>query len=337
MKNILVTGAAGSIGYETLKQLIDKKQYYVTALDLPTKKNKRKLKQFEKQAQLVYGSINEESFIQKIVVDQDVIIHLAAIIPPLADQEPERTRQVNYFGTRNIVMAIKEYNPKCFLIYSSSVSVYGDRTKDPWIQVGDPLQPSEGDYYALTKIETEQMIQESNIPSTIFRLTGIMGRPETDPLMFHMPLSTMLEIATTTDTARAFVNAIDHTKQLNHHIYNLGGGEGCRTTYIEFLNHMFDIYGLNKYYIKEKYFAKQNFHCGYFKDSDLLNKILNFRQDTLETYYDRLRKDTNPFIKGVTQAFSGLILHHLMNHSEPYLAVKKNNSSLIDRFFGKKN
>lgn len=335
---VLLTGASGSVGYETLKQLTEKENIDVIALDLETKKSKKRLLPYEnaQKAKVIFGSINDEKLMEDIIKDVDVVIHLAAIIPPLADKQPELTRKVNYFGTRTIIEAIQKENPSCFLLYSSSVSVYGDRIENPWIKVTDPLCPSEGDYYAYTKIETEKLIRESKIHYSIFRLTGIMGRPDIDPLMFHMPLDTKLEIATTIDTATAFVNATEKLKQLDGHTYNLGGGEACRTTYRDFLYHMFKIYGLKFSYLKEFSFAEKNFHCGYYVDGDDLEKILHFRYDTLESYYKRVNAETKKITRFFSRLLSQPILFFLSRKSEPLQARKKENKFLTNRFFKKK-
>ena len=329
---ILLTGAAGSVGYETLKQLVDK-NYEITVLELENKRTKKRLKPFLEKIKIIYGSINDFTLVKQAVKNQDVVIHLAAIIPPLADKKPELTRQVNFYGTKNIVEAIRSQEKKPFLIYSSSVSVYGDRLENYWIKVTDPLLPSEGDYYAHTKIACEKLIQEADIPYTIFRLTGIMGHPATDPLMFHMPLDTKLEIASTIDTGTAFANAVEHLSELKGKIFNLSGGENCRTTYRDFIANMFKIYGLNIHYLKDVAFATHNFHCGYFKDSDKLNTILNFQYDTLESYYLRVKKETKGIIRFFSKIFSRPIVFFLTRKSEPLEAKKKNNKNLIKRFF----
>ncbi|MEG2457921.1 MAG: NAD(P)-dependent oxidoreductase [Bacilli bacterium] len=333
MKNILLTGAAGSIGYEALKQLAEDSSYNVTIIDLDTKKARKRFKPFLDKVTVVYGSINDEELMKKLIVDKDVVIHLAAIIPPLADTHPELTRKVNYYGTMNIVSSIKKYNDKCFLVFTSSVSVYGDRVENPYISVNDPLKNSEGDYYAFVKIETEKLIREAHINYTIFRLTGIMGRPDIDPLMFHMPLDTKMEIASTIDTARALKNSIEHTKELKGHIYNLAGGEKCRTIYRDFIINMFKIYGLNIKYLKTLAFAQKNFHCGYFNDSDELNKILDFQRDTLDSYYGRIKDETKGIIRFFSKIFSRPVIYFLQKKSEPLKAIKENDKGLINRFF----
>lgn len=332
---ILLTGAAGNVGFETLKDLI-KNNHDVTVLELDNKKTRKKLEPLHDKIKIVYGSINDRDLIDKLVKEQKVIIHLAAVIPPLADRNPDLARQVNFYGTLNIVEAIRKQEKMPYLIYSSSISVYGDRLKNYLIKVGDPLKPSVGDYYAKTKIAVEELIQNVKIPYTIFRLTGVMGYPATDPLMFHMPLDTKLEIASNIDTGVAFAKAVEHLDELEGKIFNLGGGEKCRTTYRKFLKEMFKIYGLNFHYLKSAAFANQNFHCGYFKDSQKLNDILHFQHDTLDSYYERVKKETKGIIRFFSRIFSRPIIYFLQEKSDPLIAQRNKDRQLIKRFFNKK-
>jgi nucleoside-diphosphate-sugar epimerase len=330
---VLLTGAAGNIGLETLKSLIDR-NHDVTVLELDNSKNRRKLNPFKETVNIVYGSITDKELVNRLVNDKNAVIHLAAIIPPLADKKPELAKQVNFYGTLNIVEAIKKQKNKPFLIYSSSISVYGDRVENCYIKVGDPLKPSQGDYYAATKIATEKLIQKAGIPYTIFRLTAIMqGHPKTDPLLFHMPLDTKIEITSNIDAGEAFAKAIEYKNELEGKIFNLGGGEKCRTTYRDFLRNMFKIYGLNIHYLKEMAFATKNFHCGYYQDADKLNDILHFQNDTLETYYDRVKRKTNKFLRFLSIIFSLPIIYFLQQKSEPLEARRKKDKRLLSRFF----
>lgn len=335
MKKVLVTGAAGMVGYHVLEYLLKESKYEITALDLNSPKAKKKLNKISKKINVIYGDINDEILISSLVKSHDYVIHLAAVLPPLADVKPELTNIVNYEGTKNIVDAIKKHNPNCFLLFSSSISVYGDRLKDYNIKVGDPVGANPYDYYANCKVKTEKYIQKQLENYTIFRLTAIMGRPQTDPLMFHMPLDTKLEISSDLDTALAFVKALDHTKELKGKIFNLGGGARCRTTYREFLAKMFKIYGLNFNFLESLAFAEKNFHCGYYTDSDDLERILRYRRDTLKTYFARVEKQTSKAKRFFAKLLSKPIVYALNRKSEPLQARKKKDKNLIQRFFNK--
>ena len=261
-KKVLLTGASGTVGFEVLKQLNEKNQYDITVFDLKSKTSAKKFNSLSGEFKMIYGDISKSEDVEKIPANHDFVIHLTAIIPPLADEKPDLAQRVNVEGTKNLINFLEKKSPQAFMIYSSSISVYGDRLKNPEIRVTDTLIPSIGDEYAKTKIETERLIQDSNLQWSIFRLAAIMGNHKISKLMFHMPLETSVEICTPQDTARAFVNALEHQQELQGKIFNLGGGESCRISYRNLLEKSFEIYGMGKLDFPEKAFAEKNFHCG---------------------------------------------------------------------------
>ena len=341
MKNktrILLTGASGCVGREVLNQLSQKSnEFDITVFDIKSKPSTKILLPYKGKVEIVYGDIANKNDISKVCSDKDYVIHLAAIIPPLADDKPELAYQVNTVGTENFINNLEQLSPKTFFMYSSSVSVYGDRLKSPMIKVKDPLKPSEGDEYAKTKIEAEQLLQKSKLDWTIFRLCAIMGDHKISKLMFHQPLKTPLEIATPEDTARAFVNAIYKKEQLSKKIFNLGGGENCRISYMDFLIRSFQIFGLGKLNFPPKAFAEKNFHCGYYKDGDDLNNILHFRKDNLDSYFKKVKLETPRWQKVLASLFKVQIKRNILNKSEPYQAFKTNDHIMIQHFFNNKN
>jgi len=333
---VLVTGASGTVGKEVVKLLCEKSdKFEITVFD---KKNKSSIKFFSKASKnitVVYGDISNKEDVFNASKNKDVVIHLAAIIPPLADKLPQLANKVNVIGTKNLIECLEEFSPKAFIIYASSISVYGDRIQNPWINVTDKLIPSDRDEYALTKIEAEKMITDSKLNWSIFRLTAIMGtnNHKASGIMFHMPLDTKMEIATPKDTARAFVHAINHLEKLNKNIYNLSGGEACRITYQDFLTHSFKIFGLGSPNFQENSFAKKNFHCGYYEDGDVLDQILNFRKDSIDDYFRYVKKFIPPIQKGAAVLFKKIIKKSLQKQSEPLAALKNNIVADIKHYF----
>lgn len=321
---------------EVLKQLCElPEDVKLTVFDIKTAPAASFYKKLNSDFEIIWGDIARREDVFKACAGKDVVIHLAAVIPPLADKDPALAEKVNVTGTQNLVSCIEELSPNAFLVYSSSISVYGDRVGDPWIKTGDRLIPSERDEYAKTKIKAERIIMGSKLRWTIFRLTAVMGMDnhKPSPLMFHMPLDTQLEIATPGDTGRAFVNSLRHLDVLDRKIFNLGGGENCRIVYSEFLARSFRIFGLGALDFRKDAFAGKNFHCGFYEDGDLLNDILGFRKETLEDHFSNLERSVSRPRKIATKIFRKIIKYNLRRQSEPLKAIISGNKSDIEHFF----
>ena len=333
-KKVLLTGASGTVGLAVLNQLYDlRDKFEITVFDVKTIKSKKLFKPFHKDVNIIYGNIINENDLVEACTNKDTVIHLAAIIPPLADDLPELARQVNVVGTQNLIRLLEQHSPNAFFLYSSSISVYGDRLNDPLIKVNDPLTPSAGDEYGKTKVLAEEIVQNSKLDWSIFRLSAVMGGHKISKLMFHQPLKTSLEIAAPEDTARAFINAIDKQDLLSKRIFNLGGGESCRVIYDDFLQQSFEVYGLGKLDFTPKSFAEKNFHCGFYEDGDTLEEILNFRKNTLVSHFEKEKKKVSPFIKTLARMFKRTIKRFLQKKSEPLQAYKDKDKERMDHYF----
>ena len=332
-KKILLTGASGTVGYEALKQLCEvQNKYDVTVFDIKSAKTVKKFKPFKEFVHIFYGNINNEDELIKACYDKDVVIHLAAIIPPLADENADLSYQVNVFGTENLIRLLEIHSPNAFFLYSSSISVYGDRLNNPLITINDNLNPTVGDEYAKTKILAEHSIQNCQLDWTIFRLTAIMGGHRISKLMFHQSLKTSLEIASPADTARAFINAIDKQEELSKRTFNLGGGENCRIVYDEFSSRSFKIFGLGKLDFPSKKFADKNFYSGYYDDGYVLDDILNFREDTISGYLENQKSSLTIFKKIIISIFHMPIKKYFQRQSEPLGGYVKQDTKMIQRY-----
>ena len=335
---VLLTGASGTVGYEILKQLHQQKdKFEITVFDLDRKKTRKMFSKFAKDINIVYGNIANNEDIASVCNDKDFVIHIAAIIPPVADDKPELAHKVNTIGTMNLVRNLEKFSPNAFFIYSSSISVYGDRLANPNIYINDSVLPSLGDEYAKTKIAAEKIITTSKLKWSIFRLTAIMGGHKISKLMFHMPLATSMEICSPSDTGRAFVNALSHKDEISGKLFNLGGGESCRCTYHDFLLKSFKTFGLGIVNFPNNSFAEHNFHCGFYEDGDELEKILKFRRDSLKSLYKTEESKVSKLQRALTKLLKGVIKSRLIKQSEPLEALRNNDQELINRFFKNTN
>lgn len=335
-RRILLTGATGAIGSTVLAEIYP---LYtadnITVLLRPSKKATRIEKQYP-GIRIIYGSVTDSSAVEKACENQDAVIHLAAVIPPYFNKNPAASFRSNVEGTRCVTESLRKYSPEAFFLYASSVAVYGDRLKNPMIEVNDPLPSDLLDEYAKSKIAAEAIVRNSGLDWCIFRLSAIMGigNHKVSKILFHVPLETPMEIATVKDTARAFRLALNHREALSGKTFNLSGGDPCRVVYRDFLSSLFGFYGLGKAEFPENSFAKANFHCGYFKDADALEDILQFRRDTLESYYAEFKASVPGWMRFSASCFRFPVKYFLSTISEPKKALRRGDQEKIRLFFG---
>jgi len=108
---ILLTGSFGNVGLSTLEELI-RKNYSIRVLDIYNKKNRRIASKYKDQIDIIWGDLRNPKDVEKAVEGQHVVIHTAAIIPPLADKKPKFAESVNVGGTKNIINAMKSQPQK---------------------------------------------------------------------------------------------------------------------------------------------------------------------------------------------------------------------------------
>lgn len=339
-KKILITGATGGIGIELLRQLKESNQLDgVSVLARDSKKNRKALSPYADLISIFWGDMMDRARLIPACKNQEVVIHLAGLIPPAFHENDARSLNINVEGTKNVIAILEEHAPNAFLIFSSSVVVYGDRLKNPEILVGDSLDTEQYDQYGIAKIQTEKDVQNSKLNWSILRLSAIMGigNHKVSGIIFHVPLDTPMEICTIRDTARAFVNAPNHLDQLSHRIFNLGGGANCRISYRDFLSRAFKSFGMGKLNFPDYSFATTNFHCGYYMDGDDLESILHFQSDTIDSYFERFHASVSPIQRVFTRPFAGIAKWYLRTLSEPHQAYKRENKEEMIRFFGTSN
>ena len=290
MKKILVTGGAGTVGYQVVRFLLSEGKYEITVLELRNRRAYSKLKKFKKRINIVYGDVNDDALIDALIKENEIVIHLAGILPPLANVNGELCKVVDLGGTTNIVNSIKNYNPSCHLLYASSTSIYGEQKDQLNIKVTSKPNFDEFDNYSKYKLECEKYIKDNIKNYTIFRLSYVLGDPGKDNIIYNVKLDQEEEMLSSVDAGYAFVSSIDHLDKLNKKTFDVSGGPKFRTTFADFINHIFKTYGLSSEYLEMFFVAEKNYYGGYYSDSDKLNDILNYRSKNLDVYYDSLNK-----------------------------------------------
>ena len=149
-----------------------------------------------------------------------------------------------------------------------------------------------------------------------------------------MPLETALEWCHDSDTGYALVQAIEE-ESLQGCIFNLGGGAKCRTKARDFLRQMFPLWGLEANILPEYAFATRNFHSGFYLDGFELDRILNFRRNSLLDYLNSIRSRINPVTRCIVRQLPHSIIRNwMLRMSEPLKAIRENNEELVNRFYG---
>lgn len=193
MKNILVTGSAGFIGFHLSKLLLSH-GYCVVGLDCISDYYDVSLKEArhamledagEERFIPVIGKVETPGMIMELfsVYHFDYVIHLAAQAGVrYSIENPRSYLESNLIGTFELLEAARAHPPKHMLLASTS-SAYGANTQMPYRE--DQRADHQMSFYAATKKSTENMAHSYahlfDLPVTMFRfftVYGPWGRPD---------------------------------------------------------------------------------------------------------------------------------------------------------------
>lgn len=179
---ILITGGAGYLGSVITGKMLER-GYSVTVLDKLIF-NQTSLLQYTSNPnfKFIHGDVRNEKLLEKLCLDSDVIIPLAAIVGfPACASEPELAREINFTQIFNIVKYTKGLGKK--ILYPNTNSGYGIGVGQTECTEESPLNPIS--IYGSTKCEAENFLN-SNTDAIMFRLATVFGvspRMRTDLLV----------------------------------------------------------------------------------------------------------------------------------------------------------
>lgn len=222
---VLVTGAAGFIGFWLSKRLLELgmrvvgidnlNDYY----DPQIKKDRLRLLEKNPAFTFVEGDIARQEEVEKLFLEfsPDFVVNLAAQAGVrYSIQNPRAYIQSNIVGFFNILEACRHNHVK-HLVYASSSSVYGNQTKTPFSIEDDVSKPIS--LYAATKKSDELMAYTYshlyNIPATglrFFTVYGPFGRPDMAYFSFtqKMLAGQTIQVFNNGDLKRDFTLSLIH-------------------------------------------------------------------------------------------------------------------------------
>lgn len=122
---VLVTGGAGFIGSNLIKELLLDKSVHVRVLDDLSSGSMDNLGETSKKIEFIKGSITDIDTVKKTCSGMDVVFHMAAKISvDDSIKNPLPTNSVNIDGTLILLSSARDSKVKRF-IFSSSAAVYG--------------------------------------------------------------------------------------------------------------------------------------------------------------------------------------------------------------------
>ncbi|MBT5549516.1 MAG: NAD-dependent epimerase [Nitrospina sp.] len=194
---ILVTGAAGFIGFNTAKRLLEN-DHQVIGLDnvndyydVNLKRARLKILQDYEAFSFYEDNLEDKDAVENLFKKETPqrVIHLAAQAGVrYSIEHPEVYIQSNIVGTFNILEACR-FNAVEHLVYASTSSAYGLNTKYPFSVHDNVSHPVS--FYGATKIANELMAHSYShlygLPTTglrFFTVYGPWGRPDMALFLF---------------------------------------------------------------------------------------------------------------------------------------------------------
>jgi UDP-glucose 4-epimerase len=283
---ILLTGAFGNLGLSTLEELL-RQGHEVRCFVLPRKAHLRTARRFGEKIDLVQGDMRQPNDLARAVQDQEVIIHLAYMLPPPSEDHPDVARTINIDGTRNLLDAARSLPRPPRFFFASSFDVFGyTQDQPPPRKVTDPIHAT--DHYSSHKIACEEMVKTSGLPWSIFRFADIppLGLRSPHPVMFRIPLANRFEVVHTHDAGLAIANGM-RSEEIWGKTLLIGGGPTCQIYYRDYLGRMLDMMGIGR--LPENAFGTEPY-CTDWLDTEESQRLLNYQRYSFDDIMEQITR-----------------------------------------------
>jgi nucleoside-diphosphate-sugar epimerase len=331
---ILVTGGFGNVGSHTLPELRCR-GHEVRCLSLPSLRARRLARRLG--VPTVWGDVSDPELTAAAVSGVDVVIHLAAVIPPRSDAVPTLARKTNVDGTAAVVAACRAQPTPPRLLFTSTFDVHGHTLRQtPPRHVDDPLVAT--DPYTEHKIECERLVRGSGLTWAIFRLVDVpvLGLRAPHPIMYEIGLDNRIEVIHADDVGLAIANALatppvrregasqrgtseertgpNLTNSVWGRVLFIGGGPSCQLTYREYLTRLLAAMGVDP--LPEAAFSTAEYATDWVDTVDG-NALLAYQRHTFDDIVGALRREVG-WRRGLARLARPLVRAGLLRLSAHY-------------------
>lgn len=313
---VLLTGASGHLGGPALRELLQ--QGHIVRCLVRRKRDGRRLARQGKagQVEIILGDMRDAEAVQAAVAGQDSVIHLAAVLPPVSDQQPALARTVNVGGTQQLIAAMQAQPQPPKLLYISSIALFGNtQALPPPRRVGDPIQPM--DPYSQHKAECETLVAASGLTWAILRLTAVPRFVEGfNPLriraMFTVPLTDRVEMIHPYDAALALANAVKSQEVWGKTLI-IAGGPRCRILMRDYYQGYLEAAGIGM--LPANRFATTSYHLDWY-DTDESQALLHYQRYSSEEFFRESRRQMT-LLRWASTAFRPLVRRIMLHYAPP--------------------
>ena len=247
--------------------------------------HRRKIKDMGTAVETVWGDITQPDSVKRVVEGVDAVVHLAAMVEPMTEKNPELANRINVGGTKTIVDLIKDRGVSIPFVYISSASVFG-LTPDATECLHPDRNPCNPvSVYARTKLQAENLLRESGIDYVILRLTPVpyekISYNDMKYQMFVVPLENRVEFCHPDDANLAMVNSVKYFDKVKGRTLMISGGPSQRMRYKDLVNVAMGTFGLP---LPPRHkFAEAPFALDWYDTSES-QALLNYQNKTLDDY-----------------------------------------------------
>jgi len=238
--------------------------------------------------EVVQGDITQMATVTPAVQGVIAVMHLAALLPPASERNRERTLAINVDGTINILRAMEANDREAVLVFSSSVSTYGDTTSEtPPVRVEHPQTAL--DIYAESKIASERLVRQAQLPTVVLRIAGIaVPVLQEPPPVWPFTAEQRLEMVHREDAVTALYKALI-TPAAQGKTLNIAGGSTWQTSGRQYVADHYEILGVP---LEMAAFRGQD-EPGWvdWYDTTESQRLLDYQQHSYTSYLEALRAE----------------------------------------------